>query len=101
MEDPETRQHEEYNLEAIAALEGEKMVTLEMLAEAWPNEYKKILEKKSLEQLPAPAPAEPKPITIPSLANLMLGPFVESALETGDTAELDFVNCAQTLNPFG
>jgi hypothetical protein len=64
-------------------------VTLEMLAEAWPHEYEKILKKKSLEQLPAPAPAEPKPVTIPSLANLMLGPSVESALETGDTAELE------------
>jgi hypothetical protein len=93
MKDPETRQNEEYNLEAIAALEGEKMVTLEMLAEAWPSEYEKLLEKKSLEQLPAPAPPEPKPvttpITIPSLADLTLGPSVKIALETGDTAQLE------------
>jgi hypothetical protein len=45
MEDTQTQQDEKYNLDAIAALEGEKMVTLEMLADAWPGEYKKKLKK--------------------------------------------------------
>jgi hypothetical protein len=54
MEDTQTQQDEKYNLDAVAALEGEKMVTLEMLADAWPGEYKKKLKKMSLNQSPQP-----------------------------------------------
>jgi hypothetical protein len=87
MEDTNIQQSEKYNVEAIAALDGEKMVTLEMLADAWPDEYKNNLDI-SLMRSPPPLPTPVTP-TIPSLSDLAVLPSVKAALETGETTTLE------------
>jgi hypothetical protein len=59
LEDAKTQRSEKCNMDTIVALEGEKMVTLEMLEDAWLDEYKVNLQI-SLQQCP---PAEPMPVT--------------------------------------
>jgi hypothetical protein len=89
MEETQTQADEKYTLDTIATLEGTKMVTLEVLASAWPDEYKRTL-KTSLEKSPPGAP-EPMPVTttIPSLSDLTVLPSVKAALEKGDTTKLE------------
>lgn len=76
--------------DAIDALDGIDMVTLDMLAEAWPAEYE------------APGTSEPPIVEdssscstpeslVPSLFDLALGAAVEQALATGDTSGLESV----------
>ncbi|SJL09184.1 uncharacterized protein ARMOST_12560 [Armillaria ostoyae] len=76
--------------DAIDALDGIDMVTLDMLAEAWPTEYEApgtseppIAEDSS----PCSTPESP----VPSLFDLALGAVVERGLATGDTSGLESV----------
>ncbi|KAF8914571.1 hypothetical protein CPB85DRAFT_1251986 [Mucidula mucida] len=67
----------------IATLDDTKLMTIEMLAEAWPDEY----------TVPEGAPeATPPPVSnsdpVPSLASLALGPAVDAALASGDISDL-------------
>ncbi|KAJ7781350.1 hypothetical protein B0H16DRAFT_617226 [Mycena metata] len=67
----------------IDALSGERLMTLDMLAEAWPHEYSA-----------APNPtkdtaASNSSTAVPSLADLTLRPAVEHAIKVGETEELE------------
>ncbi|GBE84895.1 hypothetical protein SCP_0700750 [Sparassis crispa] len=90
-EDPEySRQIEEIVLKIIALLDGEKMVTLDMLAEAWPDEYQsEAIERPTGDITDSTStstePAEEAPI--PSLAALTFPQAFDYALEKGDTIE--------------
>lgn len=70
--------------EKIDALRNEPVMSLYVLAEAWPAEY------KSSDAFPAEdlAPAS-TPNVFPSLADLSLKPAVEYAIQTDDTTELE------------
>lgn len=81
-------------METIAALDGEPLVTLDMLAEAWPREYTQALKKKeaaskTASEEAAPVVEEPTNQVIPSLAELSLKPAIEHSLIFGDTEELE------------
>jgi hypothetical protein len=81
---------EEFILKNIAYFDGEPLVSLEMLADAWPQEYRKSYEssqrKEESDGLDA---SEESAITvIPSLAELALKPAVEHALRTDETTEV-------------
>lgn len=87
--------------DSIAALEGEKVMTLAMLAEAWPSEYEQKLKKLEQERVAedasvsgAAAPSSNvadsvDSVLVPSLTELTLKPALDHALETGDTQELE------------
>ncbi|KAG6890184.1 hypothetical protein C0995_010889 [Termitomyces sp. Mi166 len=77
-------------LSVIAALEGERLVTLQMLVEAWPEEYKESLGKQINDQSTEPelGPIAPDSL-VPLLSDLALKPTVEHALETGDTKDIE------------
>ncbi|KAG6876549.1 hypothetical protein C0992_012472 [Termitomyces sp. T32_za158] len=81
---------EEVVLDAVVGLEGERLVTLRMLAEAWPAEYhkryKRDVEKPNSKPDPGAVPAASQ---IPPLSELALKPTVVHALETGDTKDIE------------
>ncbi|KAG6811058.1 hypothetical protein H0H92_009147 [Tricholoma furcatifolium] len=89
---PESETDEDSELEglvshAIAALKNERMVTPQMLSEAWPDEYKVVqgdLEQKEPN-------SEPVDLTKPvaSLSDLMLGPAVKRAIEAESTDDIE------------
>jgi hypothetical protein len=89
MEDKGTRLSEENVVEVIATLHGEKMVTLDMLAEAWPQEYQSDPEALSKVDQSTPSEEAEVPSTIPSLTDLTMRPAVAHALETGDTTQIE------------
>ncbi|GLB42883.1 hypothetical protein LshimejAT787_1203320 [Lyophyllum shimeji] len=84
--------------QTIAALDGVKLVELEMLAEAWPQEYRNSLAAQKDEATkavddsevpPVPPPVTADPAAIPSLADLSVRPAVEHALELGETEDIE------------
>lgn len=90
LEDERIRLTEEDVLRVIATLDGEKMVTQEMLAEAWPSEYQAKLEKlRAKAEQSTPSEDTAAPATIPSLADLTMRPAVSHALETGDATQIE------------
>ncbi|KAJ7047474.1 hypothetical protein C8F04DRAFT_9306 [Mycena alexandri] len=77
------KETEEAVLKTIDALSGERLMTLDMLAEAWPHEYSAV---------PNPTKdvaASDAFIAVPSLADLSLKPAVEHAIKVGETQELE------------
>ncbi|KAF5336256.1 hypothetical protein D9758_016062 [Tetrapyrgos nigripes] len=72
-------------VEVVAALEGVRLVTLGMLAEVWPHEYKPHDNEAITDN--AERQAEANPIT--SLVELSIAPAVEHSLSTDDTSELE------------
>ncbi|KAL6306820.1 hypothetical protein BKA93DRAFT_140786 [Sparassis latifolia] len=83
MESEKDRLLEEDILAKIALLDGENMVTLEMLAEAWPDEFGNDLKKKKS------ALFTENDAIIPSLATMSLAPAVDHAIKLGDTSGLE------------
>jgi hypothetical protein len=83
----EGNRDEECVLKSIASLEGEPLVSLEMLADAWPHEYQKASEHR---QTAASNTSEETANTaIPALTDLALKPAVEYALRTDQTTEIE------------
>ncbi|KAG6846915.1 hypothetical protein H0H93_011150, partial [Arthromyces matolae] len=83
----ETGGHDNSELAAVISLQGERLITLEMLAEAWKDEYLVLFltqEGDTAERSESVA----FPI-IPPLSDLALRPAVDYALKCGDTGELE------------
>lgn len=96
LEKAEVREEENDVLEKIATLDGEKLVTLKMLSEAWPVEYaqqwnweqaRRSEELDAASLAPVADPIE-SPM-VPPLTELALKIALEHALETRDTQELE------------
>lgn len=87
MKNVSVRLTEEDVIRTIELLDGERLVTLEMLAEAWPSEYEKSLGVTSAK----PSAGEPGAdrVDIPSLADLAIKPAVEHSLQVGDTNDIE------------
>jgi len=83
----QVRLREEDVLDAISSSDGEPLMTLEMLAEAWPQKYEGFL----------PVGKEDRPVkedgnactSIPTLFELSLKPALDRALERDETQELE------------
>ncbi|KAF9055231.1 hypothetical protein BDZ89DRAFT_1125005 [Hymenopellis radicata] len=75
-------------LSVIASLDDTKLMTIGMLAEAWPDEYT-VPERAPVADREATPPPSSNIDPVPSLANLALGPAVDAALASGDTSDLD------------
>lgn len=91
LEDPDYRRREDSVLKTIAALDGERVIDLGMLAEAWP-EYQKNWKKAQRKHPTASTSLAASPVEyvlIPSLTELTLKPALDHALEIGDTHQLD------------
>ncbi|KAJ7638715.1 hypothetical protein FB45DRAFT_1054961 [Roridomyces roridus] len=73
---------EENVQETIDTLRGERLMTLDVLAEAWPHEY---MHPKS----PPAVDDTARVSDLPNLAELSLGPAVEYSLQDADTGELE------------
>ncbi|KII92947.1 hypothetical protein PLICRDRAFT_172971 [Plicaturopsis crispa FD-325 SS-3] len=88
MQNDNTRATEESILSIVASLAGEELVQLSSLAEAWPYEY-------GVTDGQQPTPAQAEEIIgrahVPSLADLVVRPAVEHALQVGGIAELEHV----------
>ncbi|KAG6876863.1 hypothetical protein C0992_011536, partial [Termitomyces sp. T32_za158] len=81
---------EEKVLNAIVGLEGERLVNLRMLAEAWPAEYNEQYQADVESQNSEPDQgAVTTTSRIPPLSELTLKPTVIHALETGDTTDVE------------
>ncbi|RDB21908.1 hypothetical protein Hypma_010968 [Hypsizygus marmoreus] len=96
MADEKIRLTEESVSQTIASLDGEPLVTLEMLADAWADEYRGTLEasKKSesnegKDVLSVPVIDNASNTLIPSLADLALTPAINHALEQGQTVDIE------------
>ena len=72
-------------------MRGYPLVTLEVLADAWPQEYRRTLELNSKKSGSDDGSAgeEPANVDIPSLAELTLKPAVEQALQSDQTSLID------------
>ncbi|KAF5338855.1 hypothetical protein D9758_015579 [Tetrapyrgos nigripes] len=92
-EDDSLEPVEDYVLEAVRALEGVRVITSGMLAEAWPREYKanagvtKATSSNSTGNAASELQAEVD--LVPSLVELSISPAVERSLSTEDTSELE------------
>ncbi|KAF9055233.1 hypothetical protein BDZ89DRAFT_1125007 [Hymenopellis radicata] len=75
-------------LSVIALLDDTKLMTIDMLAEAWPDEYT-VPERAPVADREATPPPSSNVDPVPSLVNLALGPAVDAALASGDTSVLD------------
>ncbi|KAJ7146261.1 hypothetical protein C8R44DRAFT_599276 [Mycena epipterygia] len=81
--DPESSEAKSLRvLEKIEALRDVRLMTLDVLAEAWPNEY------ESSTTIPS-AVEDTTPASFPNLADLSLKPAVEHGVQTGETEELE------------
>ena len=87
MKKEETWLNQEYLLSVTATLHGEKMVTIKMLADTWPDEYKGKLET-TMDRSASPE-GKPMSSTIPRLANLTVAPAVGHALAIGNTVQIE------------
>lgn len=83
--------------QSIALLDGERLITLAMLAEAWPYEYQKTYDASlakantkcsSSESAATDDVSDSVAQLIPSLADLAVKPAVEYGLKTGDTEDI-------------
>ncbi|OBZ71879.1 hypothetical protein A0H81_08165 [Grifola frondosa] len=78
-------------LKAVSGISGVKMVTLEVLAEAWPDEFRKALESRDAQK------SRPKATDIPpdvesivsSLTDISLSLAITHAVESGEDSELE------------
>ncbi|KAJ7699973.1 hypothetical protein B0H17DRAFT_271998 [Mycena rosella] len=82
-EESGVKETEEDVQKKIDSLRHERMMTLDVLVEAWPREYRPSVQ--TLVEDPAPASTN----SIPSLADLTLKPAVEHGIQTGETDELE------------
>jgi len=71
----------------ILLLQDYKLVTLQMLAEAWPSEYEKSL--RVAQPVADTIPAYVALPALPSLADMTVVPAVINALHIGDTCEIE------------
>ncbi|KAG5642855.1 hypothetical protein DXG03_002032 [Asterophora parasitica] len=85
LEDEDKREHEEDLRALIAKFDGRRLMTLDMLAEAWPREYN--AEGQTAPHIDSGAP--PVKPHIPSLVDLSLRPAVERALSLGETEDIE------------
>ncbi|KAJ7638714.1 hypothetical protein FB45DRAFT_1023481 [Roridomyces roridus] len=72
----------------IDSLREERLMTLDVLAEAWPEEYERPAQtapSAADDCIPVATPSNP----FPRLAELSLGPAVEHAIQKADTDELE------------
>ncbi|KAL6302790.1 hypothetical protein BKA93DRAFT_827094 [Sparassis latifolia] len=79
-------------LETIGLLDGEKLVTLDMLAEVWPDEYQSEAVERPAGDIAASTSAATEPAEeapIPSLATLAFAQAFDHALGKGDTSEIE------------
>ena len=81
-------------LKSISLLENTRLITLQTLAEAWPRvygevyaEYREGFAASPQDDVEAPQQAL-SVTTIPSLADLMIGPTIEAALQSGEQTDL-------------
>jgi hypothetical protein len=75
----------------MASLKDAKVVTLEMLAEAWPDEYENSLSKaqeKKAADVEMQSESEVNS-DLPSLADMTLVPAVAHAITSGETADIE------------
>ncbi|KAJ6599201.1 hypothetical protein DFH09DRAFT_28564 [Mycena vulgaris] len=76
------KETEEDVQQKIESLRDERIMTLDVLAEAWPTEYKSSTSTSAEDPAPSSNP-------IPSLADLALKPAVEHGIKTDGTEELE------------
>ncbi|KAG6848288.1 hypothetical protein H0H93_001513 [Arthromyces matolae] len=76
-----------YKAAAAAALEGERLIGLDVLAEAWPKEYQGRLAKQAKDDGEQTTTSDDLPANTPvaRLSDLALKPAVEHAIMSGDT----------------
>ncbi|OCH95882.1 hypothetical protein OBBRIDRAFT_443128 [Obba rivulosa] len=81
----------QYDLDPIAALRDERMITMQMLAEAWPHEYTETMRASNADtiQVSVEQTLEEKPCKVPSLAHMALEQALVYALQCGDTTALE------------
>ncbi|EMD41070.1 hypothetical protein CERSUDRAFT_121640 [Gelatoporia subvermispora B] len=80
---------DQFAQKAIAALEGEKMITLEMLAEAWPHEYTEVLRAANKSKGQLPKTSEEPQLKVPPLVEVALEQALAHAMQCGDTYSLE------------
>ncbi|KAK0242739.1 hypothetical protein EDD85DRAFT_300916 [Armillaria nabsnona] len=73
----------------IGALADESLVTLRMLAQAWPGEYKDNSESNDVDESQEPHNTAAASDLVPSLVDLTLGTALEQGISAGDTAHLE------------
>ncbi|KAK0190980.1 hypothetical protein F5146DRAFT_1121358 [Armillaria mellea] len=73
----------------IGALADENLVSLRMLAEAWPGEYKDNSESNDVDESQEPHNIAVAPDLVPSLVDLTLETALEQGISAGDTAHLE------------
>jgi len=83
----ETKEEEAFVLHNIAAFDAVPLLSLEKLADAWPQEYQGALEKS--QKSGSNASEEAANTVIPSLAEVTLKPAVEQAVLTDKTTEIE------------
>ncbi|KAJ7146263.1 hypothetical protein C8R44DRAFT_10800 [Mycena epipterygia] len=66
----------------VKSLRDERLMTLDVLAEAWPSEYTFSTTTPSTVE-------DATPVSVPSLADLALKPAIEHGLQTDETEELE------------
>ncbi|KAJ6599168.1 hypothetical protein DFH09DRAFT_1389279 [Mycena vulgaris] len=76
------KETEEDVQQKIESLRDERIMTLDVLAEAWSTEYKSSTPTSAKDPAPASEP-------FPSLADLAVKPAVEHGIQTGETEELE------------
>ncbi|KAJ6515985.1 hypothetical protein C8R45DRAFT_1141312 [Mycena sanguinolenta] len=87
MDQEGVKETEEDVQKKIDALRNERLMKLDVLAEAWPQEYKysgstEVTEPESSSRVSNPGP-------VPSLVDLSLRPAIEHGIQTGETEELE------------
>ena len=87
--DDSPRPLEKTILRTIASLDGVPLVTLEMLADAWPAEYTQSQGVVQEGQLKKSSSVDESNMCIPSLSALALKPAVEHALHVEGTKEIE------------
>jgi hypothetical protein len=85
---PQTRITQEQLSSIVSILHGEKLVTLEMVADAWPHEYGDKLKKAKPTMGPS-TEGVPTNSGVPPLAALLVDPSVKHALATGNTTQIE------------
>ncbi|KAK0206519.1 hypothetical protein DFS33DRAFT_594858 [Desarmillaria ectypa] len=73
----------------VDALADKNLVTLRMLAEAWPNEYKDDSESNDIDDSREPHNTSVASDLVPSLVDLTLGTALEQGIPAGDMAHLE------------
>ncbi|KDQ52047.1 hypothetical protein JAAARDRAFT_198697 [Jaapia argillacea MUCL 33604] len=76
----------------INSLQGEKLIELRHLAEAWPSEYEDILKQREFDDPDLVGEEEWEDVggsVIPSLVEMTLGPAVKQSLESEDISEIE------------